>query len=106
MDGGVAIWWLSEADYEVIGDPPITGWPAYLLRQYESRRGRPGRGRLWVDQEIEAEHGPLRVDWPRTLLGVVLERCGGLVVRIEDVPLLDDLPGYVTDTTLKRFRAA
>ena len=47
MNDALAIWWLSQHDCEAIGDwPAVADLPPYLVRQYESRRGRPGRGRL------------------------------------------------------------
>ena len=94
------IWWLSQAEYEAIGDRLLKGMPVYLRDQYIGRAGRPGRGRLWVDVQF----GEVTVTpWPDTPLARFLgERYGGIVIREEDAMLLRSFPGIITDTSLVR----
>lgn len=94
------IWWLSAADIEAIGEPRET-WPSWLREEFVSIRGRAGRRRLWVAREVfgQAAETGLGLDgdaW-ETPIGKIAERCGGIMVRADDLPLLADLPGLVTD---------
>lgn len=110
------IWWTNQADCEAIDTTcPYAEregeldarFPPYLRSQYSSRYGRNGRGRLWVDEQF----GKVRVDpWPQTELGNVLvntylsQSYAGIVIRDEDGPLLDEMPGVVTTLGLRRWR--
>jgi len=97
------IWWLSGEDQEAIGDPSGT-WPVWLRIEYEGRMGRAGRGRLWIADKF-APMAP-RIDsthpgW-QTPIGKIAALRGGIVIGEEDLPLLADLPGLVTDLQLQR----
>lgn len=96
------IWWLNQADCQAIGQELTAEVPQYLRDQYRSRLGRPGRGRLW--QSSEAIPDDVSVDpWPDTALARVFSGdYGGIVIRPDDLPHVAQLPGVVTDTTLRR----
>lgn len=95
------IWWTSQWDCEAITS--MARWPAYLKEEYRGRRGRNGRGRLWVNQRF----GKIAVDpWPDTPFA---NRLGadyaGIVIDPADARVLVTLPGIVTDLSLKRVSA-
>lgn len=92
------IWWLNQQDCDAIGPRLERRFPSYLHKQYESRCGRPGRGRLWAAEQF----GEVSVTWNNSPLCLVLERCGGIVIREGDVVLLAGMPGIVTDMDLQR----
>ncbi len=126
-----AIWWLSQEDQETLGDIP---WltdpdqaealalyrgpdlPEYIRREYSSRQGRPGHGRLWVARELdlpadfEIGEAWFQSDLGRMLAGYRDEwghwhgSYGGIVVRAEDAPRLAFLPGIVTNLWLSYWR--
>lgn len=94
------IWWINQADCDAIGRELPTEYPEYLKDQFASRRGRPGRGRLWTHDSL----GHAEVDpWPETPLAKVLgEGYGGVVFKEDDLGLLWQLPGVITDTKLNK----
>jgi len=93
----ILIWWLSQRACEAIGDEPPAGLPAYIAREYRSRLGRPGRGRLWAD----AIFGDVGVPWDKARPAAWLaEDCGGIVIWRLDVSYVIGLPGFVTNTRL------
>jgi hypothetical protein len=99
------IWWTSEADCLAItrrreGCLNVPGAPAYLRKQYSSRYGRNGRGRLWVAKQF----GEVAVDpWPNTPFARRLgNACAGIVIAPEDLRFIAKLPGVVTDLRLNR----
>lgn len=97
----ISIWWLEQADYEAIGDELPASFPAYLKTEYESRRGRGGRGRLWVAREF----GEVGVDpWPDNAMARRLggDDFGGIVIHDEHAAFLQRLPGVITDMHLNR----
>lgn len=119
-DEQLAIWWTSSEDMSVLGevheyasdkafwdadgisigvnDTGIfwldnTQLPVYLKRQLQSRSGRSGRGRLWVDEQFDLEEIP----WPdNNLLAKKADLCAGIVIRREDVEAVKHFPGFVT----------
>lgn len=121
---GYVIWWLTEADCRLLGEPhrrsnwagddreegarvfgrpgtldlEATGWPDYLQRQYRSRYGRAGRGRLWVTPEIPVERIAIPDDHPLTPR---IAQSGGIVLHARDLHLVSVLPGLVTTLTLQ-----
>lgn len=101
----LCIWWVDQLDYEAIGPELQAEFPAYIRTEYRSRAGRPGRGRLWVAPEIEkAYQCNIQVsEWPDSPMGRRLGLCGGIVVRVKDVPRISLLPGMLTDFKLRRL---
>ena len=81
--------------------------PAYIQEQYRSRYGRNGRGRLWIDDSMFSRRIQV-ASWPQTPLGYVLgetimgQSYAGIVVKNDDVKLLRDMPGVVTDMKIQR----
>jgi hypothetical protein len=118
-DEALAIWWLDqddcekvESDYPLLRDAngdlietedgedymrtPIP-LPSYILKEFWSRMGRAGRGRLWVAPEIHLESIP----WDDALpLAQHAERCGGIVFHRQDLDAVKAMhAGFATDTT-------
>jgi hypothetical protein len=94
-----AIWWLSQAACEEI-EPIIDeiGLPDYIRAEFQSRLGRAGRGRLWVADGIDLSEIEWQAEKPAAKLA---GKCGGIVIRSEDVGRVLGLPGFVTDTDLE-----
>lgn len=101
------IWWTNQGDVERIeylGEVGMLGhWPKYIGDQFASRNGRPGRGRLWVDEACkdapeEAEFGPTN---PVCRMAA---DCGGIVIRDIDLGEVRHLPGFVTTFDMKIVR--
>lgn len=93
------IWWLDQEDCQAIGPKLPDHFPPHLVGQYESRLGRPGRGRLWVDPSF----GDVKTEvWPDTPLGRRLQDCAGIVCLFGDLVLLHNMPGIVTDLQVNR----
>ena len=109
------VWWLTQAACERIGKPhaaeelrdiPVwerdgvvdadaLRWPDYLKREYRSRYGRAGRGRLWVAEGFPDD---LAVRWDDSRPWArKASAAGGIAIRDEDLPLVLSLPGFVTD---------
>lgn len=111
-EAGFLIWWTDQSDIERIEHLGLHGdldhWPAYLTEQFESRNGRPGRGRLWVADEIEkdrpappeeaefGEHNPVCR---------MASNCGGIVIRSRDYEIVATLPGFITTFACSLVRA-
>lgn len=102
------LWWTTQAEAEVIGneygDGLVSGIPEYIRREWASRRGRPGRGRLWVSPELK--DAPTELDVPgRTGITQFIDAgsAAGIVIRTEDAVHLRELPGLLTTTTYERF---
>lgn len=100
MSSGLLVWWLTQADCEAIGDELPGEVPEYIREEYKSRRGRVGRGRIWVSRRF----ADVSIDpWPDTPLAKhVGEKAGGIVVCEWDSRFLSQFPGIVTDTTIRR----
>lgn len=114
-----AIWWTDQVSCELAEamGAPLDEWPPYLMAQWRARLGRNGRGRLWVDCDIDWGTGPMMiiadrkwVEFEDHPVGKALAEgaCGstwaGIVVRFEDVHHCLVMPGVVTDVDLKPFR--
>lgn len=106
------IWWLNQSDVERIEYLGLAGlletWPKYLTAQFASRNGRPGRGRLWVDGEIEADQPAPPEEAAFGALNPVCRMaadCGGIVIREGDFPEVGNLPGFVTTFDMKLWLA-
>jgi hypothetical protein len=99
----LAIWWLTQEDCELIGGNLPNVSPEYLKSQYRSRLGRPGRGRLWVDDD--EGFGITDIEWPEGDHPIAehCSYCGGIVMWRKDLDALAILPGLVTDMHLNRL---
>lgn len=101
------IWWLSQADTMAIGDLLDETIPEYIRAEYASRRGRAGRGRLWIgsvlaDVDIRYCVGPEDPAWDTPLGRYISRQCGGVVIRAADAKSVASLPGIITDARLVR----
>ena len=97
-----AVWWVNQSDRETFRENPDLwmGIPVYAARQLRSSVGRPGRGRLWVDSDIDVEG----MNWDdNAALAPVALKCAGIVIHRKDVPFVANLPGFVTDWDLRRL---
>lgn len=96
------IWWTNQSDCERI--VPLDTWPVYLGKEYSSRLGRNGRGRLWVADEVEKSPHGIAVDWDagKNWLCRAAGDCAGIVIKGEHLGEVQFLPGFVTtfDMTL------
>ncbi len=115
---GYAIWWLSQDDCEILESmidyetqyevgsyyPNVVislHIPLYIAKEYRSRLGRAGRGRLWVPPEINITE----CVWSGELS--VCQRaaeCGGIVVHMRDWQKLRNLPGFITDIEMRYLK--
>jgi len=101
------IWWLSRIECGTVGGEAVEGWPPYLQKavleaqqEHASREHAPPRWVLWVDPRF----GEVTLDpWPGTPLVEWTTWCVGIVVALEDLPRLEDLPGVVTNCKVVRF---
>ena len=112
MNDVALIWWTDEAAAKVVERTIISDawpasrhdrWPVYLVRQFESRIGRAGRGRLWDSGDF----GPASVDdaqFDKTPIGrwIVESSMAGIVIGRRDLSCVIDMPGVVTDLELRR----
>ena len=97
----IAVWWTSGDEMRILGKYALGHLPEYIARQFRSRLGRNGRGRLWV----EGMFGDVAIDlWSGSPLGEFLAmHCGGIVIRRDDIHCLADIPGTITDLKLQRI---
>lgn len=97
----LAIWWLAQHDYECIDAAYPEGLPnvpIYIREQFDSRRGRPGRGRLWIAGELPQDGIEI---WPAEApFARAANECGGIVIWRKDAKLIASLPGFITDYDL------
>lgn len=98
---GLAIWWTTQGECEKIGDKLPDTVPWYIASEFDSRNGRPGRGRLWIAKHLE-QYNPSVASWGETPMFRHLEECGGIVISGEDAHTLADLPGTITDLQGRR----
>lgn len=100
------IWWTDQKECEALVDQSLD-WaeydaviehvPSYIHKEFCSRLGRPGRGRLWSADEV----GDVGIPWDTTKPATRLagER-GGIVIWATDAPHVFGLPGFLTDLRL------
>ena len=130
----IAIWWLNESDCEVIGEPhsyyaDIDYWkernivsfsatdkdiywidfgamPGYVSREYTSRYGRAGRGRLWVNSFVFKEPVNVSDYFEKSAFTQSLEDYGGIVILKKDISILKGFKvGIFTDLELNKIDA-
>lgn len=93
----ILIWWTSQRACKDIGEELTPIAPEYLRREYRSRLGRNGRGRLWVADIF----GDVGVPWDKARPAAWLaEDCGGIAIWRVDASYVIGLPGFVTNTRL------
>jgi hypothetical protein len=93
----VLIWWTDQEECETIGYELDPTFPTYLCREYRSRHGRNGRGRLWAAGEFRI----MSIPWDETKPAAKLaDKRGGIVIWKTDAPLVFNLPGFLTDMKL------
>lgn len=95
------IWWTSQEEAEKAWEHQETflaaGFPDYIEREFKSRMGRAGRGRLWVADEIPIKE----IDWDEKKPAARLaSQRAGIVIRAEDKDFVFDAPGFLTDLKL------
>lgn len=96
------IWWLSQDECEAIGDELADSVPDYIRKEYRSRLGRNGRGRLWSDEQF----GDVGIPWDTTKpVSRLADKRGGIVINLGDGPHVFGLPGFLTDLRLNFVNA-
>ena len=88
----LAVWWVNQSDCESINEENIK--PSYIRKEYESRCGRAGRGRLWVPKEIKVK----QVELPSTVAFEGSDSHGGIVIFKEDIESIRSFGGIISDT--------
>jgi hypothetical protein len=96
------IWWTSQEDHERVSKLTLD-WPSYLVREFSSREGRPGRGRLWVSSEHDGDPGmPNEAEFDdKNPLCHIASNAGGIVFPFRDLHHVMFLPGFITDFAMK-----
>lgn len=103
------VWWLDQENCEKVADlidEEKDELPPYLKDQFDSRYGRPGRCRLWVDTSLK---GHFSIDpWPTHELAKQLEAAsvGGIVFDKKDLACVQKLPGIITNMRLELLTPA
>lgn len=100
-----AIWWTNLADLAILErelDAPI---PVYLRTLHRLRCHLPLDSPRKIVSPSPESLACLCPLWPATPLAAVLSDTSyvGIAILVNDVPLLDDLPGIVTDLNLRRY---
>src|SRR5580700_11593268 len=92
------IWWTSQSDHERVAELTID-WPDYLRREFDSRQGRAGRGRLWVSDRFDDDRDmPSEATWDdNNPLCKIADDAGGIVITLADLHHVWMLPGFITD---------
>lgn len=101
------IWWVQPEVagilQEITSEFGFRG-PEYIVRELSSLGGRPARGRLWISSTLNAplDFSIAPVFWAKATTDVALiaQRCGGILIRKEDVHFCDRF-GFVTDLQLR-----
>lgn len=99
------VWWLSANQMKSGLDSfdQIKGFPNYIKEEFVSRYGRNGRGRLWINNEIDKKLSIPEKYWNTPLAEYLAEFCGGIVIRKSDYKYVKNFPGIFTDLKLKRI---
>jgi len=91
------IWWTNQEDCRRVEELGAAGlldlWPKYLHGQYESRSGRAGRGRLWVDDSFPVRGAAWNDGAPFCKIAA---DAAGIVIKAHDVWHVIALPGFIT----------
>lgn len=91
------IWWTDQAEAEAVIEMDITALPEYLQKEFRSRYGRNGRGRLWVPEHISITE----IDWDENKPASRLaDKRGGIVIETKDKGFVFLMPGFLTDLKL------
>lgn len=91
------IWWTSQEDCNKQDSFISDDVPDYIVNQFNSRLGRNGRGRLWVDPDIPVE--TITVD-EQNEIAKIADNCGGVVIHKCHYDYVKNMPGFVTDLEL------
>ena len=99
------VWWTTYVDCLFISEHHLlAGAPGYIVREFDDRCGRKGRGRLWVPsnlpQDVEIPNCwrlTRQADERRSAAGIVFERA--------HYQHLANLPGEITDMACEPFIA-
>ena len=94
------IWWTTQLDCESTSDERIKSLPRYIREEFEARKGRSGRGRLWKPNRCETKS--IEWNYNSPVSGVCMES-GGIVIHRRDLPSIKSLAGVVTDLKLNRI---
>jgi hypothetical protein len=100
MSGKYVVWWLSQQAAELIYESAdiMQDLPDYICTQVKSRYGRPGRGRLWVPDDIPIEE----IEWDEEKpMARIAGMCGGIVIKRSSISDVAHLPGFLTDLLLE-----
>jgi hypothetical protein len=98
----ILIWWTNQDDAEQFGVPytycfdkcPL---PDYIKKQFASRYGRAGRGRLWVDESINVKE----IEWnDESPLSDYCNEAAGILFDSSDLNAMRRVPGVITDLNL------
>jgi len=103
--GGIAIWWLDQRSYELAEALGVykEDWPAYILREFRLRTGRPGNGALWVADEF-GDLGGFGWKAGEPVSDAIGKGYGGIVIRRADIGHVACWPGFVSDEYLHPIR--
>ena len=99
------IWWTNQRDAEDAAATVKSFVPKYIVEEFQSRFGRPGRGRLWVPtHEDFAGISASGIVWDETVPRIeYMNDAAGIVFRIEDYEHLKNHPGLITDVHMKEY---
>lgn len=104
MENEFLIWWTSQTDCILVdtvafnGELPSIVDVDYLRREYASRYGRNGSGRLWVAPCFSAHKFGIND------LSDAFVPYAGIVLRRTDLDAVSWLPGFITDQFAQAFR--
>lgn len=87
----LAVWWLNQADMESIDESKVP--QGYIRKEYDSRYGRAGRGRLWTEKVTQVDC----VEVPKEVCYDGQDTHGGLVILKEDIEKVRPLGGIISD---------
>lgn len=91
------IWWIDVTECAALyRGATRRSWPNYIGEQVSSMSGRWPRGRLWSSASLGNTPEVDEVDWHGRAAELANTR-GGIVIRKEDYPHVENLVGYVTD---------